>query len=166
MGLFDFVKGLGRKNEAAPVEQPQATPVAQPTAPAASQEPTAQQMANKLLGLLQTLNLGISGLSVSYNADTDTATLRGQAPSQEAREKAILAVGNIDHVAKVDDQLTVTSNEPQSQFYTVQSGDTLSKIAERFYGNASEYNKIFEANRPMLNDPDHIFVGQQLRIPQ
>ena len=163
MGLFDFVKGIGKKNEAAPVEQPVAAPTA---APAAPQEPSAQQVANKLLGLLQTLNLGITGLSVSYDGNTDTATLKGQAPSQEAREKAILAVGNIDHVAKVDDQLTVATQEPQSQFYTVQSGDTLSKIAAHFYGNAGQYTKIFEANKPMLSDPDHIFPGQQLRIPQ
>jgi urea carboxylase len=77
----------------------------------------------------------------------------------------ILAVGNIDHVAQVDDQLTVASPEPESKFYTVKSGDNLSKISKTFYGDANQYNKIFEANRPLLKDADDIFPGQVLRIP-
>ncbi|MBV9081059.1 MAG: LysM peptidoglycan-binding domain-containing protein [Acidobacteriaceae bacterium] len=52
-----------------------------------------------------------------------------------------------------------------SRTYTVQSGDTLSKIAKEFYGNANEYNKIFEANRDKLHDPNQIRPGQQLVIP-
>jgi len=51
------------------------------------------------------------------------------------------------------------------QHYTVQSGDTLSKIAKQFYGNANDYMKIFEANRDKLNDPNKIQVGQSLVIP-
>ncbi len=53
----------------------------------------------------------------------------------------------------------------QSKTYTVQSGDTLSKIAQEYYGNASKYQQIFEANKPMLKDPDKIYPGQVLRIP-
>lgn len=53
----------------------------------------------------------------------------------------------------------------QSKTYTVKSGDTLSKIAKEFYGNASKYPQIFEANKPMLKDPDKIYPGQVLRIP-
>lgn len=52
-----------------------------------------------------------------------------------------------------------------SQFYTVKSGDTLSKIAKEFYGEANKYTQIFEANKPMLKDPDKIYPGQMLRIP-
>ncbi|WP_374607458.1 LysM and BON domain-containing protein [Thermomonas sp.] len=52
-----------------------------------------------------------------------------------------------------------------SQFYTVKSGDTLSKISKEFYGEANKYNQIFEANKPMLKDPDKIYPGQMLRIP-
>ncbi len=55
--------------------------------------------------------------------------------------------------------------EIQSTFYTVQSGDTLSKIAKQHYGDAGKYPLIFEANRPMLSDPDKIYPGQTLRIP-
>ena len=55
--------------------------------------------------------------------------------------------------------------EADSRFYTVQKGDTLSKIAREFYGEASKYPQIFEANKPMLKDPDKIYPGQMLRIP-
>lgn len=157
MGLFDFVKGIGKKNTA-PAEQ-------QPAAPATPAEPSAQEMANKLLGHIKSLGLPITGLSVNYNGKTDLATIKGQVQSQADREKIVLAVGNIDHVAQVDDQMTVASPEPESKFYTVKSGDTLSKISKEFYGDANQYNKIFEANRPLLKDADDIFPGQVLRIP-
>ena len=157
MGLFDFVKGIGKKNTA-PAEQ-------QPAAPAAPAEPSAQEIANKLLGHIKSLGLPITGLSVNYNGKTDLATIKGQVQSQADREKIVLAVGNIDHVAQVDDQMTVASPEPESKFYTVKSGDTLSKISKEFYGDANQYNKIFEANRPLLKDADDIFAGQVLRIP-
>ncbi|OAL82433.1 peptidoglycan-binding protein LysM [Acinetobacter sp. SFD] len=164
MGLFDFVKGIGKKNTAA--AEPQQTPAATQQAPkAAPAEPSAQEMANKLLGHVKSLGLPITGLSISYNSTSDLATVRGQVKSQADREKIILAVGNIDHVAKVDDQLTVTNPEPESKFYTVKSGDTLSKISKEFYGDANQYNKIFEANRPLLKNADDIFPGQVLRIP-
>lgn len=55
--------------------------------------------------------------------------------------------------------------EATSQFYTVKSGDTLSKIAKEFYGEAGKYPQIFEANKPMLKDADKIYPGQMLRIP-
>lgn len=156
MGLFDFIKGIGKKNTA-PAE-PQA-------APATPSEPSAQEIANKLLGHIKALGLPVSGLSVSYNGATDLATIQGQVQTQADKEKIILAVGNIDHVAQVDDQMTVVTPEPESKFYTVKSGDNLSKIAKEVYGDANKYPKIFEANKPMLKDPDEIFPGQVLRIP-
>jgi nucleoid-associated protein YgaU len=55
--------------------------------------------------------------------------------------------------------------EGPSQFYTVVKGDTLSKISKQFYGSAQKYNRIFEANRPLLSHPDKIYPGQVLRIP-
>ena len=164
MGLFDFIKGIGKKNTAAPVEQP--APASTPAAPAQPVEPSAQQVANQLLGLIKSLGLGVEGLSVTYNGDSDLATLKGQVKSQADKEKIILAVGNVDHVAQVDDQMTVQEPAPESQFYTVQSGDTLSKISKQVYGDANQYNKIFEANKPLLKDPNEIFPGQVLRIPE
>ncbi|MDX8239562.1 peptidoglycan-binding protein LysM [Acinetobacter pittii] len=157
MGLFDFVKGIGKKNTAPAEPQP---------APATPAEPSAQEVANKLLGLIKSLGLGVEGLSVTYNGTTDAATIKGQVKSQADKEKIILIVGNIDHVAQVDDQMTVATPEPESKFYTVKSGDNLSKIAKEVYGDANQYPKIFEANKPMLKDPDEIFPGQVLRIPQ
>lgn len=68
-------------------------------------------------------------------------------------------------VDKVNDELTVAAASAEARYYTVASGDTLSKIAKEFYGNANLYNKIFEANRPMLSHPDKIYPGQTLRIP-
>jgi nucleoid-associated protein YgaU len=66
----------------------------------------------------------------------------------------------------VEDNMTVEVNvEPPAQYYTVVSGDTLSKIAKQYYGNANEYNRIFEANQPLLKHPDKIYPGQMLRIP-
>jgi nucleoid-associated protein YgaU len=53
----------------------------------------------------------------------------------------------------------------ETRFHRVQSGDTLSKIAQQYYGEASKYDQIFEANRPLLKDPDEIYPGQMLRVP-
>lgn len=156
MGLFDFVKGIGKKNQAK---------VEQTTTPT-STEPTAQQVANQLLAHVQSLGLPIDGLVVNYNSTTDLATIQGKVKSQADKEKIILAVGNIDHVAKVDDQMMVETPEPESKFYTVKAGDNLSKISKEYYGDPNHYNKIFEANKPLLKDADDIYPGQVLRIPQ
>ena len=78
----------------------------------------------------------------------------------------MLCCGNVAAVAKVNDMLTVaTAAEPESKYHTVKSGDTLSKIAKEAYGDANAYMKIFEANKPMLSDPNKIYPGQMLRIP-
>jgi nucleoid-associated protein YgaU len=114
--------------------------------------------------------LGFEVKDLDIQVSGDTVTVRGTAASQEQREKILLALGNVHGIAKVDDQLSVAETpaaapEP-SQFYTVKSGDTLSKIAKEFYQNANKYQTIFEANRPMLKDPDEIYPGQVLRIPK
>ncbi|WP_372604865.1 LysM peptidoglycan-binding domain-containing protein, partial [Actibacterium sp.] len=82
--------------------------------------------------------------------------------SQEIKEKVILAVGNIEGVAAVEDN--VTGGDPV--FHTVVKGDNLWKIAEKTLGSGARYPEIFEANKPMLTDPDKIYPGQVLRIPQ
>ena len=97
----------------------------------------------------------------------DRVILRGRVPDQPTRERAIIAAGNNRGVAEVEDQMEVeqASDEPESTMYTVKSGDTLGGIAKAHYGDASKYPVIFEANRPMLEDPDEIYPGQVLRIP-
>jgi nucleoid-associated protein YgaU len=61
--------------------------------------------------------------------------------------------------------MTVEHVAPEAQFHVVISGDTLGEIAKHYYGNAMKYPEIFEANKPMLTDPDKIHTGQVLRIP-
>ncbi|WP_323841967.1 MULTISPECIES: peptidoglycan-binding protein LysM [unclassified Moraxella] len=161
MGIFSFAKDIGdkifnrNKKDAASVNNE----------PASVAEPTAQEIANLLLARIQAQNVQIDGLKVSYNSDTDTVTLSGTAQTQADRERARLAVGNVQYVETVIDDIVVATQEPESRFYTVKSGDTLSKIAKEMYGNAHDYMKIFDANKPMLSHPDKIYVGQVLRIP-
>jgi len=57
------------------------------------------------------------------------------------------------------------SSSTAGRTYTVVSGDSLSKIAQREYGHANLWNRIYEANRDILKDPDKIFPGQVLKIP-
>ena len=59
-----------------------------------------------------------------------------------------------------------TPSQPETKTYTVQKGDSLSKIAKQFYGDANEWRKIFEANKDTIKDPDLIHPGQELTIPQ
>ena len=116
----------------------------------------------------------ISGLGVRY--DNGRVTLQGTAKSVAAKEKAALIAGNVKGVSNVnDDGITVSGAQAAgtataaapaaSQYYTIQSGDTLSKIAKEKYGDANAYNKIFEANREVIGDPDKIYPGQRIRIP-
>lgn len=123
----------------------------------------------KLAKVIQDMGLHCEGLEVV--CDDDKVTLKGRVPSQEEREKIVLLVGNSEGVAKVEDQFTVSAESPAeaakagSKFHTVVRGDTLSKIAQTYYGDINKYQLIFEANKPMLADPNKIFPGQVLRIP-
>ena len=111
-------------------------------------------------------NLTATGLSVKYDGSTETATVSGVAADQATREKIVLCCGNVSGVAKVDDLMTVVAGTAfASKLRAVKSGDTLSKIAKEEYGDANAYMKIFEANKPMLSDPNKIYPGQMLRIP-
>ena len=105
------------------------------------------------------LGLDASGLDISVEGDT--VKVSGAAVSQEMKEKVILAVGNVEGVAAVDDQ--AGGSDPV--FHTVEKGDTLWAISKKALGDGNRYNEIFEANRPMLSHPDKIYPGQVLRIP-
>ncbi|EPA0076634.1 MULTISPECIES: peptidoglycan-binding protein LysM [Enterobacter] len=94
------------------------------------------------------------------------ASVTGDGLTQEQKEKIQVAVGNIAGVSEVENNITATDAEDEATYYTVKSGDTLSAISKTVYGNANLYNKIFEANRPMLSSPDKIYPGQTLRIPK
>jgi nucleoid-associated protein YgaU len=164
MSLFSFMKDVGEKlftpRSAA------AAPAAGAAAPAGNQQ--AQDVANgeTIKKYVSSLGLNITGLNVTYDSSTYTATITGIAADKTSKEKAVLAAGNVLNVSKVDDQMTVTADSgSDARFHTVEKGDTLSKIAKEEYGDANKYNQIFEANKPMLKSPDLIYPGQMLRIP-
>ena len=161
MGLFDFVKDAGAaifgKDEPAKASpQPQHRDVS----PA---ELEAMKRRKALEKLLASLSLEVEELKIDVAGDT--ATVHGMVDDQAEREKVILAVGNVAGIARVDDRLETKKKAPEAQMYTVVGGDSLSKIAKKFYGDAGKYAHIFEANKPMLKDPDKIYPGQVLRIP-
>jgi nucleoid-associated protein YgaU len=167
MGLFDFVRDAGEKifgkdDDQAKKQEPGAKPAS--TGAPAKTGPTWDELREKALTqLLQKHGFGVTALSVDVAGERVTVT--GKVPSQEVREKVVLVLGNTAGIAQVDDRLEVERREPAAQFYTVKAGDTLSKIAKQYYGNANKYPTIFEANRPMLQNPDKIYPGQVLRIP-
>lgn len=110
--------------------------------------------------------VGLGNPNVQATVDGDKVTVTGEVASQEEKEKILLAVGNIEGVGSVDDQITVTGPVvAEARFVVVKKGDTLSAISMAVYGNANHYNKIFEANKPMLKDVNKIYPGQTLRIP-
>ena len=109
------------------------------------------------------LGFEVDGLDIRF--DDGLATISGKVADQATRERIILAVGNVDGVETVDEEIEIGADSEESQMHVVQSGDTLSAIAKEYYGDAMKYPAIFEANKPMLKDPDLIYPGQVLRIP-
>ncbi|MFJ7107069.1 peptidoglycan-binding protein LysM [Pseudomonas sp. NPDC098740] len=111
--------------------------------------------------------VGLGNPNVQATVNGDTVTVTGEVASQEEKEKILLALGNIAGIGSVDDQITVTGPVAQAaRFVTVKKGDTLSAIAKAEYKDANKYQKIFEANKPLLSHPDKIYPGQVLRIPE
>ncbi len=113
----------------------------------------------------QFAELALDTDSVEISVGGDTVILTGSVPDQETCEKLTLAAGNHRGISQVDCQLSVENPEPEAAFYTVKSGDSLGKIALEHYGSAAKYVKIFEANQPLLEDPNRIYPGQKLRLP-
>ncbi|MCL4122909.1 UNVERIFIED_CONTAM: hypothetical protein GTU68_051287 [Idotea baltica] len=158
MGLFSFIKnagakvfGIGKTTEEEAAED------------AAKAVELANLKASKLVNAVEALGFGVTDLDISVEGDS--AIIYGEAENQATREKVVLVVGNTEGIASVDDRMTTAIQEPEAQFHTVVSGDTLGKIAKTYYGNAMKYPVIFEANKPMLSHPDKIYPGQVLRIP-
>lgn len=118
--------------------------------------------ADELEEYLEALGMGDD---IDVRFDDGVVYLSGSVADQATLERVVLAVGNVEGVEKVDEDLDVEAPADSSKMYTVKSGDTLSGIAQEFYGDGSRYNDIFEANRPMLKDPNMIYPGQVLRIP-
>lgn len=143
MSLFDFAKDLGKKLFGSDDEDPAA----------------------KIQGSIEGDNPGIKDLNIEL--EEETVKISGQAESMEAVEKAVLMAGNVRGVSAVNvDNMSLAIKEPADvQYYTVASGDSLSKIAKQFYGNAMDYPKLFDANKEVIKDPDLIYPGQKIRVP-
>ncbi|WP_235297448.1 peptidoglycan-binding protein LysM [Portibacter marinus] len=151
MGLFSFLKKAGKKltGKKAP-EVDQAVKSAE------------EQKIDAMRSEINRLGIPVSGLHLEL---AEQVIISGETSTNADREKVILALGNVEGIACVEDRITVANPEPEARFYTVQSGDTLSKISKKQYGDPMKYNTIFEANKPMLQHPDEIYPGQVLRIP-
>ncbi|MBT3048489.1 MAG: peptidoglycan-binding protein LysM [Candidatus Thiodiazotropha sp.] len=141
MGLFDFAADLGKKlfgRDDDPAE--------------------------KIKQQIEADNPGIKDLDVGFEGGK--VVLSGNAESAEALEKTVLIAGNVQGVSEVTvDGVSAPPQEAKVEYYTIESGDTLSAIAKRFLGKASDYPKIFEANREVIKDPNLIYPGQKIRIP-
>ena len=150
MGLFSFIKNVGKKIFGSKEE-----------AAAPAEKETLK--ASALLSYVKHLGLPYQNIKITLRGDD--VILQGDVADQADSERITLAVGNVEGVDTVDNQMTVKSPGAESRYHTVVEGDWLSKIAEKYYGDAQKYNVIFEANKPMLKDPDEIYPGQVLRIP-
>ena len=125
----------------------------------------AQKRAEAIRGEIR--RLGLPG-NIDVVVEGSSVKVTGDVPDEATRQKLNMIVGNVKYIEAVDD---TELKGPQSQVgqpkvHEVQSGDTLSAIAKEHYGDANAYQRIFEANRPMLKDPDDIYPGQVLVIPE
>ena len=118
----------------------------------------------------------------NLNMEGDKLFMRGEAPSQDAKNRVWDEIKRVDPSYSdltADIRVNETAQAPKTQSagasvsggqasrtYTVQAGDSLSKISKQFYGDANRYMKIFEANRDRLENPDKIKAGQELVIPE
>jgi nucleoid-associated protein YgaU len=146
MGLFDFVKDVGRQIF-----------------------DTDAEAADNIKNHLEVKTHGLSNLDVKF--DDGVVTLCGDCKNEAVRDQAVLIAGNIQGVEKViAEDLKAPAPAPEApqekaEIYEIVSGDTLGAIAKRYYGKASAYMKIFEANRDIIDDPNKIYPGQKIRIP-
>lgn len=168
MGMFDFVKNVGKKLGFGDDEET---------------TPKAEELKKEL----DSHKLGTDNVDVVVKGDT--AVLKGVVKDQSVFEKAVIAVGNTLGISKVQaDELKIVAPDSglkldgnvdmtalvaaatpakEPVFYTVKKGDNLWKIAEAHYGKGkgAKNDVIFKANKPMLKSPDKIYPGQVLRIP-
>jgi nucleoid-associated protein YgaU len=165
MGLMDFVKDAGEKlfgrgKAQAAMAEVKADPNDQAKADAAN-----AAAGDAIVDYIKAQNLSATGLTVTFDGATSTVAVFGVAADQATKEKIALCCGNVAGVAKVNNMMSVDQSAPEATYYTVVSGDTLSKISKTNYGDPNKYMVIFEANKPMLSDPNKIYPGQVLRIP-
>ena len=131
------------------------------------------------------MNLGVRRLDATI--DDKVVTLTGEAPNMDVKKRVMMEFNALVETENTINTIRVASvakapvaavpaaaeaapeaaeAAAEGHVYEVQPGDTLGKISKEFYGKASLYMKIFEANRDILDNPDLIKVGQKLRIPE
>lgn len=118
---------------------------------------------------LLTTELGTKITDLAVTFDKGVVTLAGNCDSIATKEKAALLAGNIKGVARVDSDNLIAPKpevEVETEYYTIVSGDSLWKIAKKYYGNGNKYPVLFEENREVIKDPDKIYPGQKIRIPK
>jgi len=165
MGLLDFVKEAGEKlfgsgKAKATMQEAAAAPADEAKIAAAN-----DAAGEAIVAYIGSQNLAATGMVVSFDGASSTVTVYGVAPNQATMEKIVLCCGNVAGVTAVNNMMSVDQSEPEATYYTVVSGDNLSKISKANYGDPNKYMKIYEANTPMLKHPDKIYPGQVLRIP-
>ena len=148
MGLFSFIKNAGKKVFGKKEKEVELS----------AEDARIAALKNAVTDL----GIPVDNLSIDL---AQQVIVEGATDTNADREKVILALGNVEGVGAVADNIEVKNPEPESTFYEVKKGDYLSKIAKEVYGDAMKYPVIFEANKPMLKDPDEIYPGQILRIP-
>jgi nucleoid-associated protein YgaU len=149
MGLWNFVKSAGRSVGIGRAE--------------AAEAPEAPPSADDLRREVEDLGVNLDGLGIEVEGDT--VRLSGKTGNQEQKEKAILALGNVAGIAQVEEDVETEDGGKEMHFHTVEEGDTLSALAEEYLDAAARYQEIFDANKPLLTDPNKIYPGQVLRIP-
>ena len=125
----------------------------------------AQRRADAIRGEIK--RLGLPG-NINVLVEGSRVRVTGDVPDEATRQKLAMIVGNVKYIDAVDDSGLAGGQTQGSapKVHEVRSGETLSAIAKEHYGDANAYNRIFEANRPMLSDPDEIYPGQVLIIPE
>lgn len=163
MGLMSFVKSAGAAIFGSDAEEKKIETEVQAQAESQRDKLEELKKARALRNKIESLGLEVEDADI--RVEGSTVILGGKVANQSTSEKIALAVGNIAGIDSVDNRLEVEHTEPEATFHTVVRGDTLGGIAKKYYGNAGKYPVIFEANKPMLSDPDKIYPGQVLRIP-
>ena len=170
MSIISFMRDAGEHLFKRPHPLPDVRPLPGKPATTAAAKPDVDALelsaAKAIRNYVASKGLPVEKLDIDYDANTSTVTVSGSVPDQDTREKVVVCCGNVASVEHVNDQLKVANAGKAGDYYTVKSGDTLSKIAKQHYGDANRYSAIFEANKPMLSDPDKIYPGQVLRIPR
>src|SRR5678815_3084782 len=148
MGLIDFVKDAGEKL----FGRGQAQAAAKESAAAPSNQAKVQAAnsaaGDAILEYVKSQNLSATGLTVTYDGASSTVSVFGVAPDQATREKIVLCCGNVAGVVAVKDMMSVDQSAPEAKYYTVVSGDTLSKISKQFYGDANKYLSLIHISEP------------------